>query len=464
MSEPIVQPSSEPPAGFGALLPNMRTEAPGPRSRELAALLERYEAPTASTLARGQVPVFWERTRDANILDVDGNLYVDLTAGFCVAVAGHSNPRIVAALTGQAAAMMHSQGASNPNPMRARLAQRLAELAPGNLSVSHIANTGAEAIEVALKTARLHTGRSTVIAFQGGFHGKTIGALAATSQNYYRAPFQSELGGVVHLPYAYCYRCAFGREYPACDTFCADFVRHAIEMPDSGVSDIAAIVVEPVQGHGGWIVPPPSFLAKLRRLCDDHGILLIADEIITGCGRTGRLFAVEHAGVVPDILTVAKGLASGFPISAMITTPEIAAAWRPLQHTSTFLGNPMGCAAALASLDEITERGLVARAAEMGARFRERLSLMQERCPLIGDVRILGSMAGLELVEDRGSKKPAAAQAAQAVANALQRGVMATNLGGTYHNVIKMSPPLVITWEQLGVALDLLEESIQQVA
>jgi 4-aminobutyrate aminotransferase len=456
--------TGDPPEGFGALLPAMRTQAPGPRSRELATTLGRYEAPTSSSISQGHIPVFWERTHGANILDVDGNLYIDLTAGFCVAVAGHSNPRVVQAIAEQAERMMHSQGSANPNPARARLAERLAELSPGDLSVSHIANTGAEAIEMSLKTARLYTGRSTIIAFQGGFHGKTTGALAVTAQNYYRTPFMNTLGGVVHLPYAHCYRCAFGREYPECGAFCADFVRQTIEMPDSGVSDIAAIILEPVQGHGGWIVPPPEFLRKLRQTCDDHDILLIADEIITGCGRTGRWLAIEHSGVLPDILAIGKGLASGFPISAMITRPEIAEAWKPLQHTSTFLGNPVGCAASLASLAEIESRDLVARSAELGQRFEARLREMQSKHLLIGDIRVRGSMAGIELVRDRDSKEPADSEAAQAVADALNRGVMATNLGGTYHNVIKMSPPLVITDEQLDAALDLLDKSLQDVA
>lgn len=456
----MTNPSTE----LGTLLPEMKVTPPGPKSRQLAEMSRQYESATGTQIATGNIPAFWDIAQGANIVDVDGNRYVDLTAGFTVALAGHSNPRIVAAIAEQAARMLHSQGAANPNPLRPQLAARLAEIAPGKLSVSHIANTGAEAIEVALKVARLYTGRPNVIAFHGGFHGKTIGALSVTSQNYYREPFLSSLSaGVTHLPYAYCYRCAFDKTYPDCQVFCADYVRRVIEFPDGGVAGVAAIILEPIQGHGGWIDPPAEFIPKLRQICDDHGILLISDEVITGFGRTGRWFGIEHCNVVPDIIACGKGLASGFPISAMITTPEISSKWKPLQHTSTFLGNPVGCAASLASLAEIEERQLVQRSAELGERFRRRLLDMQARHPLIGDVRGKGSMMGLELVKDRKTKEPASKEGAEVVRRALTKGVMATNYGGTYHNVIKMAPPLVITDQQLDVALDLLEESLAEV-
>lgn len=444
----------------GTDLPAMLTAAPGPRSQALAQELAASEAPNASTIAGGDIPVFWDATRGANIWDVDGNRYVDLTAGYCVAIAGHSNPRIVAAIKAQAERMMHSQGGSNPNALRVQLTRRLAQICPGSLGVTHIGNTGAEAVEVALKTARLASGRHVVLAFQGGFHGKTLGALSVTSQNYYRSPFIDAMTGTIHLPYAYCYRCPFAKTYPGCDLFCADFVRYTLEMPDSGVAGVGAIILEPVQGHGGWIVPPPGFLAKIRRICDDHGLLLVVDEVITGFGRTGRMFGVEHDGVVPDILAVGKGLASGFPISATVMRPELARAWGPMQHQSTFMGNPIGCAASLASLDEIESRNLVQRSAEIGRCMLDALRDMQKRHPLIGDVRGLGSMAGLEFVLDRRSKAPAVAQGKRVIAHLLQRGIMATNYGGTYRNVMKLSPPLVITDEQLHFALERLDECI----
>jgi len=449
---------------FGSQLPDVRVTPPGPRSRELAEKSRRYESVTGMKITAGNIPAYWDIAQGANIVDVDGNRYVDLTAGFTVALAGHSNPRIVAALSEQAARMMHAQGAANPGPGRPQLAERLAKLAPGDLSVSHIANTGAEAIEVALKVARFHTGRPNIISFHGGFHGKTVGALSASSQNYYREPFLTSLSpGVTHIPYAYCYRCPYRKEYPACDVFCADYLRYVLEMPDSGVTGVAAVILEPVQGHGGWINPPPEFMPKIRRTCDDHGILLISDEIITGFGRTGKWFGIQNFDVTPDVITCGKGLASGFPISAMIATPEISSVWKPLQHTSTFMGNPVGCAASLASLAEIEERGLVQRSAKLGMRFEERLLEMKERHSLIGDVRGIGSMMGIEIVRDRATKEPGSEEGARIVTRAMEKGVMITNYGGTYHNVIKMAPPLVITDEQIEVALDLMDESIGEV-
>jgi 4-aminobutyrate aminotransferase len=448
---------------LGALLPQVRVPPPGPRSRELARRLSAVEAPTGSAIARGEVPVFWDQTHGANVTDVDGNRYIDLTAGYCVALVGHSHPRIAAAVAEQAQRMMHSQGASNPNEMRVRLAEKLAEVCPGDLSASHIASTGAEAVEMAIKTARLYTGRHTIVAFQGGFHGKTMGALAVTSQNYYREPFVAGLPGAIHLPYPYAYRCPLGHSSDRCRTGCADYLEHVLTYPDSGVADVAAIIVEPVQGHGGWIVPPKEFMQRVRTICDRQGIVMIADEIIVGFGRTGRLWACEHFDVVPDILVTGKGLASGFPISAMVTRREIANAWKPLQHTSTFLGNPMGCAAALASIAEIQERGLVQRSAELGTYFKERVLELAVRHETIGDVRGLGMMVAIEVVEDRETKRPGSELGRKVVDLALAKGIMATNYGGSYHNVIKMSPPLVITHGQIDYAVNALDECFGEV-
>ena len=447
----------------GTALPQMVAPPPGPKSRQLAGRLTKVEPPTSSVIPRGQTPVFWERTRGANIVDVDGNLYVDLTAGFCVATAGHSNPRIVRAIAEQSERMMHSQGGLNPNETRVELAERLAERAPGDLSVSHIANTGAEAVETALKTARLYTGRHKVIAFQGGFHGKTTGALSVSSQNYYRGPFQNTLPDTTHVPYAYPYRCPTHTEENDCYFCDGGYLEHVLTMPDSGVTDVAAIIMEPVQGHGGWIVPPRKFVQKVRRLCDEHGILLIADEIITGFGRTGNWFGMDHHGVVPDIIVSGKGLASGFPISATIMSAEVADAWGPMMHTSTFLGNPVGCAASLASLAEIEEKGLVQRSAEMGDYFKARLEELQQEHHLIGEVRGVGMMVGVEFVRDRETREPATEEGARVVDGLLERGIIATNYGGSYHNVLKMSPPLVITQEQLDRAIEALNESLSVV-
>jgi 4-aminobutyrate aminotransferase len=447
----------------GAELPDVRTSVPGPRSLELARRLAEHEAPGASGIAIGELPVFWDQTRGAVVVDVDDNRYVDVTAGFCVAVAGHSNPRIVAAIAEQAARMMHSQGVVNPNEPRVRLVEKLAEVAPAPLSVSHVVNTGGEAVEIALKTARLHTGRQMVVAFQGAFHGKIGGALGVTSNNFYREPFVGVLPGVVHVPYPNEYRNPFGDSAGDAGELCANYLERVLTQPDSGVADVAAIIMEPVQGHSGWVVPPTHFVQRVRALCDRLGILLIADEIITGFGRTGAMFAMNHFGVVPDIMVCGKGMASGFPISAVIMRPEIARSWQSYQQSSTFLGNPVGAAAALASIAEIEERGLVERSRDEGAYFLERARELEAKHPLIGNVRGKGMMVAIELVRDRGSKAPATDEGKRVVAKLLEHGVMCTNYGGTFHNVLKMSPPLVISREQLNYAIDAIDQCISEV-
>lgn len=447
---------------FGQQFPDMIVAPPGPKSIEYSGRLSRCEFPSCSVVSE-RTTVFWEQTRGANVKDVDGNVYVDLTAGFCVAVAGHSNPRIADAIGEQAHRMMHSQGGLNPNAWRLKLGEKLAALAPGGQATCFIANTGAEAVNIAIKTAILYTGRQSVIAFQGGFHGKTTGAMQATSINYYREPFLSCLGRSAHIPYGYCYRCAYGATYPSCGLRCAHYLDYVLDNPDSGIADVAAVIVEPVQGHGGWVVPPPEFLPILRQTCDKHGVLLIADEIITGLGRVGAMFGVNHTGVVPDMITIGKGLASGFPISAVLAKPGISSAWKPMQHSSTFVGNPVGCAAALACLADIEERGLVERSRALGERFTAALRSLQAHHPLIGDVRGQGLMVGVEFVKDRDTREPAREEGRRVVEGLLARGIMATNYGGTWHNVLKMSPPLVITEAQLDKAVEVLDETLTEV-
>ena len=453
-----MSPLSDP--DFGQMLGRVVDPPPGTRSREMAATLGRFEMPTSNTLGMGDVPIFWEQARGANVADPDGNVYVDLTAASCVAAAGHSNPEIVAAISEQASKLMHTQGALHPAVPRVELLEKLAEVAPGELSVSHIVNTGAEAVETAYKTARIYTKQPGFIAFEGGFHGKLGGALTLTSKNYYRQDFLPLLPEVHHYPYAYCYRCPYGREYPACDIFCAKYIEQRLDSPDSGLPRMAGLIFEPVIGHGGWIVPPIEFAQELRRFTQERGILLVADEIITGFGRTGKWFACQHSDIVPDVLVVAKSMASGFPISAVITTPEIAAAWGSCQHTSTFLGNPLGCAAALASISYIERHNLVQRSAEIGERMLDALEEMFARYAIIGDVRGRGSMVGFEIVTDRKSKEPGPGLARQIRDACYQRGVIASNVGGMYGNVLKLSPPLVITDQQIDFAMEAMDESI----
>lgn len=448
---------------LGNLLPIMKIIPPGPKSRAMAKELSKVEMPNCSTIKKGIIPIFWAQAKGANAVDVDGNLYIDLTAASCVATAGHCNAEVVAAIRKQASQLMHTQGFTNPCEVRLKLCQKLKEIAPGNLGMTHLASGGAEAIEVAYKTAKLYTGRRGVIAFHHGFHGKTGTALTLTSKDYYRQDFLPMISDVIHLPYAYCYRCPFGRQYPDCDIFCAKFVEYALDMPDSGVPKIGMMVFEPVIGHGGWIVPPVEFVKRIANICKERNILLIADEIITGFGRTGKMFACEHFGIVPDIIVLAKSMSSGFPISAVVTTKKIGSIWSSGQHTSTFMGNPLGSAAALASINYILKNNLINKSETLGNYFKKALLEMTPKYPMMGDVRGLGLMVGIEVVKPDGSKEPCP-EAAREITNKMhEKGLMASNLGGTFGNMMKFSPPLVITKEQLDYAIKIIDESFKEI-
>jgi len=456
------------PSDLGTMLPKIVVPPPGPKSAEIAEILAKYESTAGSAMILGKVPVAWKQARGANIVDADDNIYVDFTSAFFVANAGHAHPEIVDAIKKQVDVLMYTQGAASPHMLRAQLAKRLVEMtSPGRLARVHIASTGAEAVEIAMKFAKAFTGAFEILAFHGGFHGKTQGALSLSTARHLREVFLPLLPGAIHAPYAYCYRCVFGREYPDCGMHCLSYVEYLLKSPASGVDRLAAIIVEPVQGYGGIIVPPDEFVAGLRRICNEHGIVLILDEIITGFGRTGKLFGYQHSNAEPDLLVLAKGMASGFPVSAVLATEEImrspkimptATEFLP-RVTSTFMGYPVGCAAALASIDVITRERLAERAAELGLQLKKRLQEMEEEHKIIGETRSKGLMAGIELVKDKKSKKPASKETVEAVQEAYKRGVL-VNPGGTFENVIRMAPPLVITKEQLDCGLDILDEII----
>jgi 4-aminobutyrate aminotransferase / (S)-3-amino-2-methylpropionate transaminase / 5-aminovalerate transaminase len=446
---------------FGRSLPGVATAPPGPESRRLAAELARYESPNVTFLAE-DFPVFWEEARGANVRDVDGNVFVDLSAAFAVAGAGHAHPRIVAAVQAQANTLLHGMGDVHPPRLKVDLLRRLAEVTPERLTRTVLANSGGEAVEAALKTAALATGKPRVIAFHGGYHGLTYGALDVSAREDFRAPFAAQLGrNAVFAPYPYAYRSPFGRDPEAVAAACLRYVGHLLDTPGTASEGIGAIIVEPVQGRGGDVVPHKSFLPGLRSICDRHGLLLILDEVYTGFGRTGRWFACEHTATVPDLLVVGKALTGGLPFAACIGTDEVMEAWPRSRgeaiHTSTFLGNPVACAAALASLRVLEEEALVDRSARLGAEMLERLKASTEGNARVGEVRGLGMMIGIELVADRGLRTPAPDLAGTVVVEALRKGVLLLG-GGIYGNVISLSPPFVISEEQLDSSLDVLVE------
>ncbi|HXM18588.1 MAG TPA: aspartate aminotransferase family protein [Candidatus Tumulicola sp.] len=445
----------------GKDLAHVVVEPPGPRSRELAKRLRECECRDV-TYVSDDFPVFFERGTGANLVDVDGNVYVDLSGAFGVAAAGHSNPRVVEALAHQAGRLLHGMGDVHPTEGKVLLAEALCEVTPGKGSKRVIlASSGAEAVESAIKTAAIATGKPGVISFTGAYHGLTYGALALTDRDHFREPFVKQLGSFARrVPYAYCYRCPLNLTYPECETACLSFVEEVLDAEGGG--EIGAVIVEPIQGRGGEVPAPLGWLADLRELCDRRRLLLIADEIFTGFGRTGRWFACDHAGVVPDLICVGKGMSSGFPISACIGKAEVMDRWPECTgeaiHTSTFLGHPTGCAAALASIQELREHKLVERAAALEKPLGAMLNAIRDRAGgRIGDVRGKGLMWGLECVDEAG--EPASKIAAQTVAGALRRGVVLL-AGGPANNVLSFTPPLVIEKEQLEFALGIVAEAL----
>jgi len=394
-------------------------------------------------------PIFWAEARGAAVRDVDGNDFVDLTAGFGVATAGHAQPEVAAAIAAQAARLPHALGDVHPAEAKVRLLERLAELAPGNLSVAILGSAGAEAVEAALKTAQLATGRPGVVAFEGSYHGLTMGALAVTHRAEFRAPFQVALHtGVRFAPYPG----SAPREVAAA----LDATARLIDEVDAG-----ALIVEPVLGRGGLRVPGPGFLEGLRALCDGRRTVLIFDEIYSGFGRTGRWFACQHTGVVPDVMTVGKALTGSLPLSAAIGTPEIMAAWPPSRgeaiHTSTFLGNPVACAAALAQLEVIERDGLVARAAALGETLQTRVASWVERLDVALEPRGLGLLSGVRLADPSPGQPP---PAAWLMGEALRRGVLVLP-EGPRGEVLALTPPAVITAAQLDAGLDVVEALLE---
>ena len=425
----------------GEELPRLVTAVPGPVSRSLARRLAARESPNI-TAQVPEPPIFWEAAHGATVRDVDGNLFVDLTAGFGVAHAGHANAAVVRAIAEQAAQLAHGLGDVFPPEPKVRLLERLAEITPAGLELSILASSGAEAVEAALKTALLKTRRSGVIAFEGAYHGLTYGALAATHRDDFRRPFQSQLfAGVRFAPYP-----ASGGELDGA----LATVERLLTEAEAGPDPVGAILVEPVLGRGGLVVPPDGFLPALRALCDGRRTLLICDEVYTGCGRTGRWFACEHTGTVPDLLVLGKALSGSLPISAVIGTVDALSGWPASTgeaiHTSTFLGNPVACAAALAQLAEIEHRGLLARTTELGQQIERRAQRWQQ-------AGLIVRRSGRGLLQGVKVSSPAAGQ--QLCASALRRGVILLAEGDGA--VLAVTPPAVISSAQLVYALDVIE-------
>jgi 4-aminobutyrate aminotransferase / (S)-3-amino-2-methylpropionate transaminase / 5-aminovalerate transaminase len=438
----------------------IRTEIPGPKSK---ALVARREA----AIPRGPqlvTPIFAAKSDGAWIEDVDGNRYIDFAGGIGCLNVGHRAPRVVKAVREQLDNFLHLCFGVTPYESYIALAEKLNALAPmrGPKKTMFI-NSGAEAVENAVKIARAYTKRPAVICFEDAFHGRTLLTMTLTSKIVpYKAGFAPFAPEVYRVPYAYCYRCSYSKTYPSCELYCAkhleDTFRRVVEA-----GSVAAIIAEPVLGEGGFVIPPKEFFPVLREICDKYGIVLIADEVQSGIARTGKMFAIEHCGVEPDLITTAKSLGGGLPIAGVTGRAEIMDAANPGGLGSTFAGNPASCVAALAAIETIEKDGLLARSTALGKRFEARVRGWQKKWAIVDDVRVLGGMCAFELVKDPETREPASAETKELARYAYEHGLI-TITAGTLGNVMRILVPLVVTDEQFDEGMDVLEAGVAHIS
>ena len=442
-------------ANYAKFGPKLHGPLPGPKAKAAVESDHKWVTPSYTR----SYPLVAKSGRGVRITDVDGNEFLDFAAGIAVNSTGHCHPEVVAAIQKQAAELLHVSGSDFYYEHMMQLAERLSAIAPmRGPHKFYYGNSGSEAVECALKIARYHTGRQQVISFFGAFHGRTMGALSLTgSKTQQRRRFSPLVPGVTHVRYPYTYRgCTGGaQEQEAFALGCARYIENVLFKATLAPEEVAAIFVEPIQGEGGYIVAPNIFLQELRRICDKHGILLVSDEVQSGVGRTGKWWAIEHSGVEPDIVCIAKGIASGMPLSVCMTRAEIMD-WKPGSHASTYGGNPVAIAAAMATLDIIEREGM-ANAAKVGAAMMERMQSGPARFPNVGEVRGRGLMLAMEVVQDQATREPAVAMRNRIEELAFERGLMVLGCGETS---LRMSPPLTVRQEEADIALDILEECI----
>ena len=440
-------------------VPDIVTPPPGPKSRAL--LEERHDlVPPGVYLVQ---PVTIAESKGSVLKDVDGNVYIDFTSGIGVVSLGHCKDEIVQTICEQAGKLIHSCiHVVNYEPY-IKLARRLTEITPGSFKKRAIMlNSGSEAVENAIKIVRQYTGRPAIISFENSFHGRTYMALTLTGKwDPYKVGFGPFVPGVHMTPYAYCYRCPFHLEYPGCGLACVHHIEKSILKTQVPAKEVAAIITEPIQGEGGFIAPPPDYFKEIKRICDDHDIALIVDEIQTGFARTGKMWAIEHYGVEPDIIVMAKAIASGLPLSAVVARDEMMRDVYPGSLGSTYGGNPIACATALKVIDIIENEGIVERAAVLGRKLRKRLDEMAANHGVIGEVRGKGPMLAMEFVKDRKTKEPHPDATSRVLKGALAKGLM-TLKAGLYGNCVRLHPPLTIEDDLLEKGLNILEDAIKE--
>jgi 4-aminobutyrate aminotransferase len=443
---------------FAQYGPRLKGPLPGPNAQAIVAGDERYVSPSYTR----SYPLVAKSGRGVRVEDVDGNEFLDFAAGIATVSTGHCHPEVVAAIQQQAAELIHISGTDFYYPQMVEISERLSAIAPmPGPHRFYFGNSGAEAIECALKLARYHTGRQQVIAFFGGFHGRTMGALSLTaSKPQQRRRFSPLVPGVTHVRYPYAYRgCSGGpQEEESFALGCARYIEEKLFKTTVPAEEVAAIFVEPIQGEGGYVVAPDIFMQELRRICDKHGILLVVDEVQSGAGRTGKWWAVEHSGVQPDMVCIAKGIASGMPLGICMTRAELMN-WVPGSHASTFGGNPVAIAAALATMNVLEREGM-ANAVRMGELFFSRLRDWPAKHPIVGEVRGRGLMIGVEIVKSQQTREIAPALRDRIVSLAFEQGLLLLGCGET---TIRLAPPLIINQHEAKIGLDIFEQCLTQV-
>lgn len=438
--------------------PKIVVTPPGPKARKLVKEDERLISPSFGRF----YPLVVESGNGCIVKDVDGNEYIDFNSGLVCLNVGHNHPKVITAIKNQCDRFLHYSNTDFYYDQVVNTAERLTEITPGSFEKKvYFGNSGAEAIEASVKLAKWHTRRQLFLGFIGAFHGRTIGALSLTaSKPTQRRYFSPLMPGVTHVPYPYCYRCPFKLAHPECHYWCVDFIDEQVLQKYVPPEDVAAIVFEPIQGEGGYVVPPPEYFQKLKKLADKYGLLLIDDEVQSGMGRTGKWFAIEHWDIEPDIVCTSKALASGLPLGAAVSRASIMD-WVPGSHATTFGGNPLACVAAMAVIDAIKEEKLLENAAKQGSYIMKRLGELKEQCEIVGDIRGKGLMIGMEIVEDKKSKKLAPQKVSEIMIRSWKRGINVISCGAS---AIRIAPPLIITRELVDAAMDIIEDVTREVA
>lgn len=445
-------------AGIEVKEPKIVVTPPGPKAR---AFIKRDHAVTSPSLTR-TAPLVGVEEDGVWIKDIDGNIFLDFSSGIAVTNIGHRHPKVVEAIKRQTEKLMFINSCDFYTLPQVELIERLIEVTPGKFKKrAFLGNSGTEAVEAALKIAQWHTRNYYTISFIGGFHGRTMGSLPLTTTGIdARRHFKGMMAGVFHVPYAYCYRCAFKQSYPECGLWCVDYIENILLKKVCPPDDVACMVVEPIQGAGGYIVPPDDYLPALANLCKRNNITLVIDEVQSGFCRTGKWFACEHWGVEPDILTASKAMAAGLPIGVAVSRDDLMD-WGPGAHENTLGGNPIACAAALAVLDVLKSEKLPENAEKVGGYLLKRLGKIAEDHELIGDVRGKGMMIGVELVKDRTTKEPARDARDKLMTKAFERGLILLGAGASS---LRLAPPLILTKEQADVGLNIFEEALKEIA